>query len=81
MAKTKKSEETEGLEAILVKVAPTPGDPVLETRNCVECQGDGKWDGVECEVCRGSGKIFKDGTVVGHGSGTFVAKGGVLLPQ
>ena len=54
-------------------------EPVTETRSCVECQGDGKWDGVVCEVCKGSGKIFKDGTTVLHNSGTvYKAEGGQL---
>lgn len=54
-------------------------EPVLETRICVDCQGDGKWDGVICKVCHGSGKIFKDGIVVLAADGqTFVADKGEL---
>lgn len=61
------------------EVAEPVREPVLETRRCEDCQGDGKWDGVICEVCKGSGKIFKDGVVVLTASGqTFKAEAGVL---
>ena len=56
-------------------------EPVLETRTCTDCQGDGKWDGVLCELCQGSGKIFKDGTVVTTVNGSFMAQGGKLVKQ
>jgi len=56
-----------------------PREPVLETRRCEDCQGDGRWDGVLCGKCKGSGKIFKDGIVVLTASGqTFKTENGVL---
>lgn len=69
--KAKKSEEVVEEPKEEIKV-----EPVTETKTCEACQGDGKWDGVECATCLGSGKIFKDGTILAHGNGTFVAKGG-----
>lgn len=53
-------------------------EPVLETRTCESCQGDGIWDGVKCEVCKGSGKIFKDGVQVLVAEGQHEAVGGKL---
>jgi DnaJ-class molecular chaperone len=53
-------------------------EPVLETRKCEECQGDGVWDGIKCAVCHGSGKIFKDGTVVLQEGQAFKANAGKL---
>ena len=52
---------------------------VTETLSCVDCQGDGKWDGVICDSCKGSGKIFKDGTVVSTSDGSFTFKGGKAI--
>lgn len=76
-------DEVEDLEHEAVveeKPAPKPvKEPVLETRRCEDCQGDGKWDGVVCAVCKGSGKIFKDGVVVLTATGeTFKAENGEL---
>lgn len=79
MSKVSKKDEIMDEEEVKVeapKEEVVASKPVEETKNCEECQGDGKWDGVECEACKGSGKIFKDGTVIAHGSGTFIAKGG-----
>lgn len=69
-------EETPAVEEVL-----EVSEPVTETRACVECQGDGIWDGVRCDTCKGSGKIFRDGMVVSTQDGTYLSKGGKYIKQ
>lgn len=66
MSEDNQKENTETiLKTPVMDTVPTvKKEAVTETRTCLDCQGDGVWDGVVCATCLGSGKIFKDGTVV-----------------